>query len=149
MHCTSKPLYSFPMALISCMIHWVVKRRTCPPSNPAVRSVTSFKLHQNHALLSESYRHVFMHPQVRSHKRLTLPEEAHAQSCCPEQPAKKNHAGRASDALHLCVETAMMNAAPDDCTNLVRLSEAVVYFVKLDCSACMFVLFATHVPYQV
>ena len=45
-----------------------------------------------------------------------------------------------------------MNAAPEDCTNLVRLPEAVVYFVKLDCSPCMFVLFATHVPereYQV
>ena len=32
------------------------------------------------------------------------------------------------------------------CTNLVRLPEAVVYFVKLDCSPCMFVLLATHVP---
>lgn len=39
-----------------------------------------------------------------------------------------------------------MNAAPEDSTNLVRLPEAVVYFVKLDCSPCMFVLFATHVP---
>ena len=31
-------------------------------------------------------------------------------------------------------------------TNLVRLPEAVVYFVKLDCSPCMFVLLATHAP---
>lgn len=46
----------------------------------------------------------------------------------------------------------MTNAARDDRTNLVRLPEAVVYFVKLDCSPCMLVLFATHVferEYQV
>ena len=40
----------------------------------------------------------------------------------------------------------MMYAAPEGCANLIGLPEAMVYFVKFDCSPCMFVLFATHVP---
>lgn len=45
---------------------------------------------------------------------------------------------------YMVLETLVMYAAPEACSHLVRFPEAVVYFVKLDCSPCVFVLLAAH-----
>lgn len=49
------------------------------------------------------------------------------------------------DVEYMVLETLVLYAAPEDSSNLVRLPEAVVYFIKFDCSPCMFMLFAAHV----
>lgn len=45
---------------------------------------------------------------------------------------------------YIVLQIVVMYAAPKDYSNLVWFPEAVVYFVKLDCSPCMFVLFTAH-----
>lgn len=95
------PAYSCPSALISCITHWVVNRRTCPPSSPAMRSVASFRLQGQERIgscVNAAGESTLCSDTSRccsgQRRPLTLPAAARAQSCCLEQPA--HHSGGVS-----------------------------------------------------
>lgn len=140
------PAYSLPNALISCITHCVVNKRTCPPSSPAVRSVASFRLHRNCTIVSGCS----LFAQLCARQYTSEPGGrgsyctyfACSSACTKLLSSTTCKVRSQSTWTHTNCTMCIIEACQR--SHLVGLPKTVVYLVKLDCTSCMLVFLSPH-----